>query len=85
MSNRIIIATIAKNAAEDVRIALDEFEGHEPIDLRVFAEFGGPARVKMTSNKGLSLLVELLPELVAALQQALATAHDLGFVRRAAL
>ncbi|WP_267421805.1 transcriptional coactivator p15/PC4 family protein [Methylobacterium sp. GC_Met_2] len=63
------IATVPKNAAEEVRIALTEFNGHELVDVRVFAaiETGGERRA---TKKGVSLSRRHLPELIRALQAA---------------
>ena len=80
MGDPVIIAVLTKNGTEDLRVALDEFKGHNLLDLRVFAEFGGPAKVKMPTKKGLSLRVEMLPDLIAALQAAQERARGLGLI-----
>ena len=70
MSNPAHLATVQKNATEEIRICRDSFKGHDLIDLRVFGRFGGPAAVMMPTKKGVSLQVSQLPALIEALQQA---------------
>lgn len=64
------LAVLPKNSTEEVRIARSDFRGHDLIDVRVFARFGGPAQVMMPTKKGLSIQVSQLPALIEALQQA---------------
>ena len=70
MKNPHHIATVPKNAAEEVRVALTEFNGHALVDVRVYADFGGPAGEKRPTRKGVSLARDRLPDLIAALQSA---------------
>ena len=74
-----LIATLRKNAAEEVRVSLDEFKGHDLISLRVWCDpYAGDARVP--TKRGLSVSVRLLPELIAALRQAEAEAREAGLL-----
>lgn len=73
------IATIGKNASEEVRVTLDEFKGHRLCDARVFSAFSAAA-VPMPTKKGLSVRVDMLPDLIAALQQAEITARMMGWI-----
>jgi hypothetical protein len=73
------VATIQKNADEELRVSIDEFRGHVLVDVRVFAAFTA-ARVPMATKKGLSLRIEQLPDLVEALKDAEATARKLGLL-----
>lgn len=62
------IAIIPKNAREELRISLDEFNGHELLNLRIWFHTGdGEMR---PTKKGVALKVALLPELLAALVEA---------------
>ena len=73
------IATIRKNAAEEVRVSLDEFKGHNLISLRVWCDpYAGDERVP--TKRGLSVSVRLLPELIEALQRAEAEARAAGLL-----
>ena len=58
MSSVHLIATLAKNASEQVRVALDEYRGTKVVDIRVFADFTA-AKVPMPTKKGVSLRVDL--------------------------
>jgi hypothetical protein len=71
MSEPVLIATVPKNAREEVRVSLTEYKGYALIDVRTYAEFAsaGDGERKPTP-KGVSLKVERLPELIAALQAA---------------
>ena len=73
------VATIDKNASEEVRVVLDTFKGHNLVDMRVFAAFSAAA-VKMPTKKGLSLRVEMIPDLIEGLQQAYAGARERGWI-----
>jgi hypothetical protein len=73
-----IISTIQKNSRETVRVALDEFRGVQLIDIRVVVD--GHSGVPVPTKKGVNLKIELLPELVAALQAAELEARRLGLL-----
>ena len=71
------IATIPKNKLEEVRVELDEYKGHDLVSLRVWADpYAGDERVP--TKRGLNVNVRLLPELIAALQEAEAAAREAG-------
>ncbi len=61
---RKLIATIPKNAREEIRVALDEFETkdttYDMVSVRVFYEDGGEYR---PGRNGLNVRVDLLPPL----------------------
>lgn len=78
-----LVAEIAKNSSESVRIVLDTFKGHQLVDLRVFGTFSA-ASVPMPTKKGLSLNVALIPDLIEALQRAEAKARAMGWTGGAA-
>ena len=78
---RKLISSIPKNAREQIRVALDEFKTKDAtynmIAARVFYEDGGEYR---PGRNGLNVRVELLPALVAALQQAETEARKAGLL-----
>lgn len=63
------IATVGKNRSEDVRVALTEFNGHDLVDVRIFADIEG-AGERQPTRKGVSLKVGQLPALLEALEAA---------------
>lgn len=70
------IATIKKNALEEIRISLTEFNGYKLLNIRVW--FKNDHRGEFRPGKaGLALRVELLPEFQQAIEQAVAEAQRL--------
>lgn len=72
MEKEKIVARFEKNSKEEVRAVLTEFRGHRVADLRIYfrPDKGGEM---IPSKKGLSLTLDLLPELkqaVLALEEA---------------
>ena len=63
-----IISRIRKNKAETAVVRLVEFHGTRCVDLRAFVE--GENGEDVPTKKGLALNVALIPELIAALQEA---------------
>ena len=63
-----VISQFTKNAVEEVRVSLTEYRGHKLIDLRVYYEprEGGE---RLPSKKGLTISVDLFPELKKALSE----------------
>jgi hypothetical protein len=80
MSSATVIATIAKNSNETVRIPLDEWRGCPLIDVRIVVPLNRETGVLVPTKKGVSLKVERLPELIAALNDALVEARRLGLI-----
>jgi hypothetical protein len=80
MSAPIVIAELRKNARERVRIALDEWQGHHLIDIRVTTQFAEAVDVWAPTKKGLSVNVSMLPALREALAAAEARALELGLI-----
>jgi hypothetical protein len=64
-----IIATIPKNATEELRVFLTQYQGHQLVGCRVFYEprEGGDKR---PGKSGFNVRVEMLPKIIEALQQA---------------
>jgi len=65
-----VIATFAKNSREILRVALDNYRGHDLVDLRVCAPLAEHADTLIPTKSGVSLRVHLLPELIRGLQAA---------------
>jgi hypothetical protein len=57
----IPVHSFAKNKREQIRIALNEYQGHQYIDIRTFFLADGEFK---PSGKGVTLKKELFPELV---------------------
>jgi transcriptional coactivator p15 (PC4) len=76
----LVVAYLTKNQRETVRIALDEFRGVRLIDMRVMAPLGDPGGTLVPTKKGLCLRVDLLPELLEAIQKAEQEARRLGLL-----
>lgn len=75
-----LIATIPKNQSEEIRIGLDEYKKHDLVSIRVWADpYAGDERVP--TKKGISVSVRLLPDLIAALQEAEAAAREVGLLK----
>lgn len=64
-----IVAVIAKNAREEIRVVLTNFKGHDLVDVRVFGEADGKP-VRVPTRKGIAVKPALLPALIAALAKA---------------
>lgn len=71
------IATIPKNAREQLRVSLTEFKGHDLIDVRVYADTGEKL---VATRKGITASVDHLPAIVAALQRAMTEARAAGLL-----
>lgn len=63
------IATIPKNAREEIRVALTNYKGHELVDVRVFVESEIRAD-HVPTRKGIAVKPSLLPALIEALAKA---------------
>jgi hypothetical protein len=78
-ADTLVVATIPKNKSDDLVVSLCRFNGHNLLDLRVHAAFGGDA-TKRPTRKGISINVTRLPELIAALHGAADEARRLGLL-----
>jgi hypothetical protein len=70
-----LIATIEKNADEEIRVSLREYKGHPFIDVRVY--WKPPEGEPGPTKKGVTLNPELFPQLkkaMGALEAALVKA-----------
>ncbi len=77
-----LIATIRKNASEEIRVSLSEFTAngttHQMVGARVFFD-DGAGNLKPGRN-GLNLTVDHLPALITAPQEAEAEAREAGLL-----
>lgn len=74
-----VIATFAKNKAEDVVVRLDEFRGVHFVDVRSFADFDSSG-AKRPTKKGVAVNVRLIPKLITALRDAETEARRRGLL-----
>lgn len=75
-----VIATLPKGAKTRVRLALDEYAGHQLVDLRIMALLTESSGVWTPTRKGVALDVALLPELSRAFRDAEARAREMGLI-----
>ncbi|MFN4160118.1 MAG: transcriptional coactivator p15/PC4 family protein [Gemmobacter sp.] len=57
---------LRKNAREEIRVSLDEFAGHELVNLRVW--FQAPDGEMRPGKQGIAFRRELLADVLAAMQ-----------------
>ncbi len=77
----IDIATIEKNKTEELRVALKEFQGHNYADIRTYRDpYPDDGQGRAPTKKGVTMAVTKLPDLVAALQQAVSEARAAGLL-----
>jgi hypothetical protein len=74
------VAVIRKNALEEIRVEFSEFNGHDLINIRVWAEPRNGGTDRIPTKAGIACNVRLLPELIEALQQAEMAARELGLL-----
>ncbi len=75
-----LISVIRKNAAEEIRIELTEFNGHQLINIRVWTDPRNGGSERIPTKAGIACRVALLPEIIEALQQAEAQARARGLL-----
>jgi len=78
MSEDQLVARIAKNAREEIRVALRHYKGHSFIDLRVHAR--GADGEMVPTGKGITIKPDALPRLRQALAEADSVARAAGLV-----
>ena len=75
------ITTIEKNKIEELRVALKEYKGHRYVDIRTFAEpYADEGQGRIPTKRGVTLKLEDLAELIAALQEAEKQARAAGLL-----
>lgn len=72
------IAKIRKNSREDIAVLLDEFNGHQIFNARVF--YQAQDGTMRPGKAGIAFRVDLLPEFAQAVQGALEEARRRGLV-----
>lgn len=78
MGDNLLIAKFPKNSTEEVRLQIVSYKGYDLIDLRVWLP-GKDNGEGIPTRKGLSLNIELLPELkkaILALEEVFKRALD---------
>src|SRR3954471_16194323 len=73
-------AVIRKNSAEEIRVGLSEYNGHDLINIRVWADPRNGGRDRIPTKAGIACNVRLLPELIEALREAEAQARAGGLL-----
>jgi hypothetical protein len=71
------VAQFKKNASEEVRVSIGEFQGHKLINMRVY--FRSATSEWLPSRKGLALGIDRYRELADAVQKVGQALQDLGF------
>lgn len=72
----VIVGSIPKNQREEIRVTLSNFKGHDLVGARVwFKTKDGDPR---PSQKGITVNVKVLPELIGLLEEAEKKAIELG-------
>ncbi|WP_445215675.1 transcriptional coactivator p15/PC4 family protein [Bradyrhizobium sp. Pa8] len=80
LAEPVTVAKISKNRrrTEAVHIGLSEYEGHNLINVRVYAT--GTDGIDRPTTRGISMSVRKLPELARAIVKAEAEARRLGLL-----
>jgi hypothetical protein len=79
LSEPVIVSEFwANRRGETIRVQLREYEGRALIDLR--KHFTDKTGKLQATKKGLALVIARLPELAAAINEALAQAHALRLI-----
>lgn len=73
-----LVDVFNKNATEEVRASLDEYEGYQLFSLRIWVEVDDGQRIP--TKKGLSLKVEQFPEFRAAVGRLEAAILEAGLL-----
>lgn len=77
---RIELAEIDKANGAKIRIAADDYKGRQVIDLRIWYELDGESGY-VPSRKGITFDAEKLPDISAAVANALSKAIEMGLLR----
>jgi len=76
----LVIAELRKNARERIRVSLDEWRGHQLLDLRVCTQLTEGTDIWSPTKKGLSVNVSMIGPLRMALAEAEHKARELGLL-----
>lgn len=80
MSEPHVIAQLQKNVRETLRVSLDEYRGHQLINIRVCVPLTESSGIMVPTKAGVSLSVGLLPQLTGALVEAEEAARQKGWL-----
>ena len=80
MPSQSALATIRKNALEEIRVGLSEFNGHDLLNIRIWTDPRNGGSERIPTKAGIACRVALLPEIIEALQQAEAEARARGLL-----
>ncbi len=75
-----VIATIAKNGAEELRVELINYRGHDLLGFRIWVTLK-KTRDVVPTHKGITVAVDLIPQLRAALETAEHEARAAGLLK----
>lgn len=78
--NLVVIRELTKNKSDVLRIALDQFHGHDLVDIRICTPLTESSGMHVPTKKGVSIRVELIDDLVEALQDARTEAARRGLL-----
>jgi hypothetical protein len=74
------IAVIPKNKLEEIRVELSEFNGHDLINIRIWADRRDGDGARIPTKAGIACNVRLLPDLITALANAERVARERGLL-----
>ena len=74
------LAVIRKNALEEIRVGLSEFNGHDLLNIRIWTDPRNGGSERIPTKAGIACRLALLPEIIEALQQAEAQARARGLL-----
>ena len=80
MPSQSALATIRKNALEEIRVGLSEFNGHDLLNIRIWTDPRNGGSERIPTKAGIACRLALLPEIIEALQQAEAQARARGLL-----
>jgi hypothetical protein len=73
----VVVAEWERNAREIVRVALDQYNGHYTVNVRIWYRDGDVVKPGKT---GITLGLKHLPKLASGLSSALSRARALGLI-----
>ena len=80
----IIVATLAMDRGEDLRVAIDHAKSVDVFDIRVCVELTRTCGVLVLSARGVTLNLAKIPALIAAITRAETKVLELGLIEEAA-
>lgn len=80
MSEPHVIAQLPKNSRETLRVSLDEYRGHNLINVRVCVPLSETSGILAPTMAGVSLSIAMLPALSQALIRAEEAAREKGWL-----